>query len=253
MKVVRGREAHKIAEMQAQGWELFSQSEGISLRRELRFRRVKKPISFGDRRLLAVIAAFFAVVIVGGFAVAALAGSEDDPSSSSPTTAGDATSQVERDAETESTEEPTTAAPSSGTPSPSEAPEDNPDQAITPRNNPDFAALLKGDYCDKAIARFADANAGRAVEFNGSIVNMLPVDGHDTRFDILVGPGNKGPMTSVGPAFKFADVSVLDLNLSGDVSDYVEPGQRYSFTAEVGEYDPDTCLFYLRPIETRSR
>lgn len=253
VKVVRGREANKIAEMQSDGWDLVSQSEGISLRRELVFRREKKPMSTGDKRLSMVIGAFFAVVIVGGFGIAAIAGGDDDTKPSAETTqAEDTTSPEGSEEPSEPSEEPTTAE-STEAPTEPEEPEEDLDEPITAQNSPEFAALLKGDYCDAAIGEFADKNVGRTVVFDGSIVNMAPHGSYDTRYDITFGPGNKGPMTTLGPVFKFSDVNVFDLNLTGEVPDFVREGQKYKFTVEVEEYNADTCLFFMRPIETKSR
>lgn len=47
VKVIRGREASKKAEMHNAGWEFISQTDGV-VRTELTFRRVK-PKSIGDR------------------------------------------------------------------------------------------------------------------------------------------------------------------------------------------------------------
>ena len=46
VKVIRGREASKVAELQNLGWELVSQNQG-TLRTELAFRKVK-PKTFGS-------------------------------------------------------------------------------------------------------------------------------------------------------------------------------------------------------------
>ena len=77
-------------------------------------------------------------------------------------------------------------------------------------------------------------NGGRTIEFDGSIVNMAKHGDHDTRYDILVAPGNKGPESTVGPAFKFEDVNVFDLKLTGaNTPDSVEEGDRFRFVAQV--------------------
>lgn len=77
---------------------------------------------------------------------------------------------------------------------------------------------------------------------------------YDTRYDILVAPGNKGPESAVGPAFKFEDVNVFDLNLTGaKIPDSVGEGDRFRFVAQVLEYNPDQCLFLLAPVSTSVR
>lgn len=68
------------------------------------------------------------------------------------------------------------------------------DEVITPLNNKDFEALLVvTDYCDPSIAQFAAKYQGRKLEFDGSITNMQRHENYDTRYAILVGPGNAGP------------------------------------------------------------
>ncbi|MEJ1179592.1 MULTISPECIES: DUF4839 domain-containing protein [unclassified Pseudarthrobacter] len=77
----------------------------------------------------------------------------------------------------------------------------------------------------------------------------------DTRYDILVGPGDAGPKTTAGPAFKYEDVNMFDLKLArNSVPSYVAEGDKFRFTAEVGEYKPNQgCLFYLTPVSTMVR
>jgi Domain of unknown function (DUF4839) len=126
---------------------------------------------------------------------------------------------------------------------------------LTAQNNAEFAALLKvGDYCSSKVSRFAKKYAGQRVEFEGSIAAMGAHEGARTRFDILVGPGDKGVNTSSGPAFQFFDKNAFDLNLTGpNIPDSIETGQKYTFIAEIDEYIPDSCLLRLTPIETQVR
>ncbi|MEJ8655713.1 DUF4839 domain-containing protein [Streptomyces sp. MS1.AVA.4] len=112
-------------------------------------------------------------------------------------------------------------------------------EAITPQNNPEFAALLKADSCDDANLDFATRHDGQTVAFNGSIVIMAPHGDYDTRYDFLLGPGDKGPNTAVGPAFKYEDVNI---------SDTVGAGDKFHFVAEVDEFNADQCVFLLDPV-----
>ena len=95
---------------------------------------------------------------------------------------------------------------------------------------------------------------GRTIEFDGSIANMANHGDSDTRYDILVYPGNKGPESTVGPAFKFEDVNVFDLNLTGSkIPDFLDEGDRFRFVAQVVKYNPNQCLLFLTPVSTRVR
>jgi hypothetical protein len=124
---------------------------------------------------------------------------------------------------------------------------------ITAKNNEELAAILSGDNCGPAIARFAKQYKGLAIRFDGSFADVAPHGSTRTRLDILIGAGDKGPMFVDGPSFKFEDVNAFDLNLTGKVPDYLRAGQRYTFEAEVVEYRANQCLFFLRPIKTLIR
>jgi hypothetical protein len=152
-----------------------------------------------------------------------------------------------RDATTEGSD------PSAPEPAPSS--EGDTDRVLTQGNDEGLAALLKvSDNCDPAVGRFAAANAGRTIEFAGSIVNLANHDGADTRYDLLLAPGDDGRDSTTGPAFQFVDVNVLDLNLTGShVPDRIGEGDRFDFVAQVGEYNPGGCLLRLTPVETRTR
>ena len=92
-------------------------------------------------------------------------------------------------------------------------------------------------------------------EFDGSIANMQNHEKYDTRYDILLGPGNAGPKTTAGPAFKYENVNMFDLEFTGkSVPSYVAEGDKFRFTAEVGEYNANKgCLFFLTPVSTAVR
>jgi len=129
------------------------------------------------------------------------------------------------------------------------------DRVVTADNSEEFAALLKvPDNCGETIESFAAENGGRTIEFDGSVVNMAKHGDYDTRYDILVAPGNKGPESTVGPAFKFEDVNFFDLKITGTgTPNFVDEGDRFRFVAEVVEYNPDQCLLFLDPVSTSGR
>jgi hypothetical protein len=128
-------------------------------------------------------------------------------------------------------------------------------QVQTKNNNKELAALLAlSDPCDEAAGHFAAKYAGRTIAFDGSIADMVNHGDYKTRYDFLISPGDKGPSSTVGPNFKFEDEGIFELKLTGyEIPAYVGEGDRFRFTAEVGEYDPKSCLFFLQPVATRVR
>ena len=202
----------------------------------LDFRRPKKP----RPRLLiyAVAAVLVALTIVVGVASALDGGGEKKDESNKSTAA--ATKM------------------SSATPTPTPTPdaaESAATEVITPRNNPNFAALLKKrDPCDDANLKFATRYEGRTIVFNGSIAHMMLHGDYNTRYDLLLGPGDKGPNTGFGPNFKYEDVSIFDLKLTGkEIPDTIGAGDKFRFVAKVREFNAIQCLFYLEPVSTKIR
>ena len=279
VKALRGRESSAKAKWHDQGWELVSENQG-KLRTELNFRRAK-PKTFGAhllgfvagfRRLqpktqLALVAAGALILVAGitGIVVGTQSGGDTPNPTAAQTTAPTAPpaeptltdiTADERvdDAEPSETSKPseTPSATSESDATESSQPDD--EQVLTADNSEEFAALLAvPNSCDETIAPFAAKYAGRTIEFDGSIAAMANHGDYDTRYDFLVYPGNKGPEATVGPAFKFEDVNVFDLNLTGEKTSYVGEGDRFRFVAELGEYNPDTCLLFLEPVSTRVR
>jgi len=126
---------------------------------------------------------------------------------------------------------------------------------ITAKNNREFASLLKlGDDCSDKIGRFAEKYADKKFKFDGSISAFAAHDGRRTRFDMLVGPGDKGANSSRGPSFQFYDKNAFDLNLTGkNIPDNLMVNQKYTFTASIEEWNAGGCQLRLRPIETKTR
>ncbi|MFA3872217.1 DUF4839 domain-containing protein [Streptomyces sp. MMCC 100] len=230
VQTVRGTDGLVISKMKKDGWELVDQDQG-ALRSTLNFRRPKKPQPW--LLIGAAVAVLVVLAIVIGVASALGDGDEKKNEADRPTAAA--------------SEEP------SATP-PSPAAEAAATEVITSRNNPEFAALLKADSCDEANLDFATGHEGQTVAFDGSIVNMAPHGDYDTRYDFLLGPGDKGPNTTDGPAFKYEDVNLLELKLTGDkIPSTVGEGDRFRFVAKVSEFNVDQCLFFLDPVATEIR
>jgi hypothetical protein len=241
VQALRGRENGAKAKWQNQGWEFVSENRG-TLRTELTFRRVK-PKTLGSHLLSmvasfrrpqpktrSVLAAACALILIAGLigiAVGTQSVADKPNPSAAQATASTATQTSERDGE----------------------------PVLTAGNSEEFAALLAvSDGCDETVAPFVAKYGGRTIEFDGSIANMANHSDYATRYDILAAPGNKGRESTVGPNFKFEDVNVFDLNLTGaKIPNAVGEGDRFRFVAQVGEYNPNGCLLFLKPVSTRVR
>jgi hypothetical protein len=235
VRTVRGTDGLVISKMQKDGWELVEQAQG-TLRSTLDFRRPKKPQPW----LLIGSAAAFLVILAIVISVAAALSDGDgkkDESDKSRAAASEKRSATPTPTPTPSAAEPAAA------------------EVITPENNPEFAALLKtADTCDEANLDFATRYEGQTVAFNGSITHMAPHGDYETRYDFLLGPGDEGPQTTVGPAFKYKDVNVFDLKLTGkEIPATVGEGDKFRFVAEVREFNAVQCLFFLDPVSTEVR
>lgn len=141
------------------------------------------------------------------------------------------------------------------TPTPSATPSETRPEVLTAKNNNDFAALLKlGDNCSNKVTQFANEYEGRRVKFDGSVAALTAHGSFKTRFDMMVGAGDFDPNTASGPTFQFSDKNAFDMNLTGKkIPGHISVGQNYTFVADLGDYDADTCLYQLSPIETKVR
>lgn len=159
------------------------------------------------------------------------------------------------DAKPSETSKPSKTASGPSEPDPTTASEPDADQVLTKNNNKELAALLAlSEPCDETVGPFAAKYTGRTIAFDGSIADMVNHGDYKTRYDFLISPGDKGPSSTVGPNFKFEDEGISELKLTGDeIPDYIGDGDRFRFIAEVGEYDPKSCLFFLEPVATRVR
>jgi hypothetical protein len=231
VQTVRGTDGLVISRMQKDGWELVEQAPG-TLRSTLNFRRQKKPQPWLLIGTAAAVLVILAVVI--GAASALSDGSETKEESDKSTAVASGRPSAT----------PTSTAAESAAAA----------EVITPQNSPEFAALLRADSCDDANLDFATRYEGRTIAFNGSIVAMAPHGDYDTRYDFLLGPGDEGPNTTAGPAFKYEDANILDLSLTGEkIPATVGTGDKFRFVAKVGEFNVTQCLFFLDPVSTETR
>lgn len=278
VQAVRGMESRSIAKEQRDGgWELCEQTQG-TLRTTLKFRRVKPETSLtkawdmfrglAPAKQRVVVAGMSVLLLVAAVGIgtsaaqekAATQSTESAAANEKPTSSPIPTLSEETDLavtpENSSTKSTESAALSAKSPSPTPTLAEETDQVINLENNTDLAALLMAtDYCDPSMAQFAAKYQGRTIEFDGSITNMRRHENYTTRYDILLGPGDAGPKTTAGPAFKYENVNMLDLKFTDkSVPSYVTEGDTFRFAAEVGEYKPNQgCLFFLTPVSTTVR
>lgn len=186
---------------------------------------------------------------------------------STATTAGDTPASVSASpTATSPSASPTTSSPSASRTSQPSTDLGNPyesagggpaaEQILTAKNSQEMAAMLNvSDPCDEKVAAFVAKYPGRTIEFDGSIAAMGNHGDYKTRYDILINPGNKGANSTRGPAFRFTDVNVLDLHLSGtNGSDTIGVGDLLHVVAQVGKQNPlNTCLVMLDPVSTSFR
>jgi hypothetical protein len=238
VQAIRGTEARSIAKWHKAGWEFVDQNQG-TLRTTLNFRRPKRKVPWV---LIAVAAGVVLLLAIVGGIASAFQGGDDEEAKATKSPSESTAVASEKPSEGPMSED-------------SKSGESNADPALTVANSRQFAALLRmGDPCAASVGRFADEYEGKTIEFNGTIVNMTNHGDYDTRYDVLLGPGDKGPKTAVGPQFKFENVNVFDLSLTGaNKPAHVGAGDRVHVVAEVGEFNPDQCLFFLEPVSTEVR
>jgi hypothetical protein len=244
VKALRGTENRSIAKWQGAGWELVDQNTA-TLHTTLTFRKPKPKVPWLAIAALCGVLAVLAAV--GGIASLLQGDDEQDERAAGPTGAARAPSS-----QPSTTDASPSLRPRNEPPAPSSAPAE---QVLTAANSPELAALLGvGDSCDTSVGAFADRYEGRTVQFDGSIAAFGTHEDRQTRYDILVAPGDAGVNSTRGPAFQFRDVGIVDLNLTGpETPETVGPDDLLGLTARVSEYDPASCLLLLDPVATRIR
>lgn len=237
VRAIRGMELRTVAKWEADGWESVSQKPG-KLQTQITFRRPKAKSRWlrwavGSGAVVIVLAIIIITGVIGE-RNAAVSENPSAASSDSPSIPSESPSAVE------TTAQPTT------------EPEN---VTLTPENSSKLAALLTlTDYCAPSIAAFAAAHSGQTIEFPAYIGAMAPRDGASTRYDILLGAGDFSESAAPGPAFQFRDVNTTyDLHFTGTTPDTIGARTNLIITAEVDEYEPNSCLFLLDPISTAIR
>lgn len=127
---------------------------------------------------------------------------------------------------------------------------------LSAANNPELAAILAdSNDCSDSIQAFALKYAGRTIEFDGNIANMVNHEEMKTRYDFLIRPGDFSTTRAVGPNFKFENVNATyDLRLTGpNIPAYVGEGNNLHFVVKIVEFNKTQCLFYVKPVSTSVR
>lgn len=71
---------------------------------------------------------------------------------------------------------------------------------------------------------------------------------------LLIGAGDFSKTSASGPAFQFRDVNATsDLHYTGNMPDTIGVGTNLHVTAQVDEYEPNSCPFLLESVETAFR
>lgn len=258
VKVLKINKEKTVQSMQKNGWELTDESDG-RLQTTLTFR---KPAPVINKKIVIPVAVG-AIVLLAGLGVVGLL-DQDSSSSASPSASSTSSEAVETTAE-----EPETPSSSAETRLPSKSPSQSPSYSPTPdvstatteampltvESSPELAQLLttQGDNIDY-YSNFAETYKGQTIEFDGSVQNVANSGSYSTRYDILVVYGDYNPNYYTGPTFKFKNVSGFDLGIPAeDPLDSLSTGQNIHIKAVVKNFDPDTAVMLLDPIQTTSR
>jgi len=249
VQAIRGTEARSISKWEDQGWELVDQTPG-KLRTTLNFRKPAPKVPWVPIAALAGVGVLI-LAIVG--MVSLLRGdNDDDATAKEPAVSSTSATPSDTPSASPTPTEAASETPSEGAEEPPTETEET-DTVIAAKNSDKFAAILVGGECDKAVKAFANENADRTIEFDGGIADMAPHGNADTRYDILITPGDKAGNATVGPYFKFEDVNIFDLNFTGQVPNRFGAGDLVHVVADIDQYRSSDCILFLDPVETSFR
>ncbi|WP_104116832.1 DUF4839 domain-containing protein [Arthrobacter sp. B1805] len=263
---VRGAEARAKTKWQQAGWEFVEQTPDSILRMKLLFRKPapKRPplvvmVGLGVLLIIGVsLAAFFEKddpadqTLAAPSITATKEASAASPSRQPSQQASESPTAEFRPAEAEGSAESTSEAP---TVEP-ETSATEPAQILTVENSADLAALLQElEPGSSVVETFAANNDDALLEFDANIAYLAPHGEYETRFDLLIKPGNYSETSQSGPNFKFENVNIVsDLKLNGQgAPDSISAGQNVRIIARVGSYNPTQELFFLEPVSTQIR
>ncbi|MEF2115251.1 MULTISPECIES: DUF4839 domain-containing protein [Clostridium] len=70
----------------------------------------------------------------------------------------------------------------------------------------------------------------------------------------MINAGDYSKTSAIGPNFKFEDVGIYDLHLTGSkVPGNISERQKFRFTARVKKYDKSSQLFFLELVSAEVR
>lgn len=237
IRAVRGTEALTVSKWEKEGWEVVSRNPG-TLRTEI---TVRRPKSRSRVLLYAIGGGVFALVLAAIITIRVI---NERSAPAAEAEVAPTTTAIDREAPPTETESSTPAA---------EDPIET--TVITGSNTPEFAAILGlTDYCDPTIPAFAAKYSGQTISFDGNVGALSNHDSYDTRYDILIGVGDYSETAQQGPAFQFRDVNLTsDLYIVGNNPGSIGVGSNLGVVAEVGDYQANSCLFMIEPLETSFR
>ncbi len=244
-------EARTAAKWEQQGWEVVSQAPG-KLTTELVIRRPqpKRPWRFLIAGGSVLVVALVAVIIFG-----IVSEQNSDDTAQPPTESAAPPSDNTENLTDEEAGAPVSPEDSETDQESDAEDEPSPSLTLTAESDAEFARILTlGDNCSEDIAAFASSHEGDILAFDANVSFMSQHGDYDTRWDILLGGGDYSETDSSGPTFQYRDVNTTnDLHYAGDIPDAISAGSNLAVRAEVVEYEESSCLFLLKPVETRFR
>lgn len=124
--------------------------------------------------------------------------------------------------------------------------EDTPES--TPVPEADLNRLLEQNEADASW--FSSEYEGCTITFDGWVAHLMNHDNYDTRWDVLILPGDNGD-ASTDLSLRLTDVSMSDMNVVN--SDTLHMGDNITITAVVGEYNETAAWLELDPVSITIR
>ncbi len=124
--------------------------------------------------------------------------------------------------------------------------EDTPESTPVPKA--DLNRLLEQNEADASW--FSSEYEGCTITFDGWVAHLMNHDNYDTRWDVLILPGDNGD-ASTDLSLRLTDVSMSDMNVVN--SDTLHMGDNITITAVVGEYNETAAWLELDPVSITIR
>lgn len=112
----------------------------------------------------------------------------------------------------------------------------------------DLNRLLEQSEADASW--FSSEYEGCTITFDGWVAHLMNHDNYDTRWDVLILPGDNGD-ASTDLSLRLNDVSMSDMNVVN--SDTLHMGDNITITAVVGEYNETAAWLELDPVSITIR